>query len=82
MDPTIIGVPPTLLEDLTAAVASPPWVPHPYLEEDLIPIVYDIRRYLHEYRQRRKQLLRRWAKRHIPIRGKHFEHMGSIVQGD
>lgn len=48
MDPTIIDAPPSPIRDLTVAatspptspiaVTAPPWVPHPYLEDDLIPI--------------------------------------------
>ena len=49
MDPTTIDAPPSLIRDITVAAASPPtspiaatappWVPHPYLEEDLIPVL-------------------------------------------
>lgn len=49
IDPATIDPPPALISDLTVAAVSPPaspiavaaptWVLHPYLEEDLIPIV-------------------------------------------
>ena len=49
MDPPTIDEPPSLIADLAAAAVSPPtspvavnapsWVPHPYLDEDLIPIL-------------------------------------------
>ena len=49
MDPINIDAPLSLLRDLIIAAASPPtstiaatapfWVPHPYLEKDLIPIL-------------------------------------------
>ena len=49
MDPIIIDPPPSPIADLAAATVSPPtssvavanptWVPHPYLDEDLHPIL-------------------------------------------